>query len=101
MAQLGPLWLVQWGAWLVTSDDHAAEDVVGRLAPTPILLVHGTADRGVAPYHSDRLFELAGEPKEIWRVEGAGHLDVFSREAYRTRLVEYLTRACEGVAPAP
>jgi fermentation-respiration switch protein FrsA (DUF1100 family) len=97
MAHLGPLWLVQWGAWLVTSDAFAAEDVVGKLAPTPLLLIHGTEDRGVQPYHSERLFVLAGEPKEIWRVEGGKHLDAMRSERYRAKFVEYLTQACDSM----
>jgi uncharacterized protein len=94
-AQGGPLWLVQWGAWLVTSDAYSAEDSIGRLTPTPVLLIHGTEDRGVSPYHRERLHELAGNPKEIWLIEGGKHLDVFGSESNRKKLVEYLTKACE------
>lgn len=97
-SQLGPLWLVQWAAWLTTSDAYAAERVVDKLAPTPLLLVHGTDDRGVAPYHSERLYARADEPKAIWRIEGGGHLDAFRSEPYRTRLVEYLTEACNATS---
>lgn len=92
LAEMGPLWLIQWGAWLVTRDTYAAQDVVGRIAPTPILVIHGTADRGVKPYHSEWLYSAAGEPKDIWRVEGFGHLDVFKDPVYRERLVQFLTR---------
>jgi uncharacterized protein len=96
MAQFGPLWLVQWGAWLVTSDAFSAEGIVGKLAPTPILLIHGTEDRGVQPYHSEQLYELAGNPKDIWRVEGGKHLDAMQSDRYRAKFVEYLTRACDA-----
>lgn len=90
LAQMGPLWLIQWGVWLATSDEPNARGAVGRLAPTPVLIVHGTADRGVRPYHGDWLFEAAGEPRAIWRVEGARHLDVFHDPEYRERLVRFL-----------
>lgn len=93
VAALGPLWLVQWGVWLATPDTHAAEDIVDRLAPTPLLLVHGTEDRAVLPYHSERLFDAAREPKAIWRVEGVGHLQVFANARFRERLVGYLEDA--------
>ena len=94
-AQFGPLWLVQWGAWLVTSDAFAAEEVVGKLAPTAILLVHGTEDRGVQPYHSERLYSLAGNPRDIWRVEGGKHLDAFRTGPDQAKLAAYLTDACD------
>jgi fermentation-respiration switch protein FrsA (DUF1100 family) len=94
MASLGPLWLVQWGAWLVTSDAFAANHVVGQLAPIPLLLVHGTADEVVRPYHSEQLYELAGDPKEIWRVDGGKHVAAFNTSEAQRRLVEYLRNAC-------
>ena len=93
MAQMGPLWLVQWAAWLVTSDRFAAERVVGELSPTPLLVVHGTADRGVRPYHAERLFAAAADPKDIWRVEDAGHLQVFTDTVARERLVDFFKRS--------
>ena len=93
LAQMGPLWLIQWAVWLTTSDTYAAYTVVPRIAPTHILLVHGLADRGVRPYHSQWLFEAAKEPKEIWLVEGAGHLEVLREPGYREQLVERFQRA--------
>lgn len=50
-----------------------ATDAVGKLAPRPLLLVHGDADPEVPPHHAESLFEAAGEPKEIVRLPGAGH----------------------------
>ena len=90
LAQMGPLWLVQWAVWLVSSDRLAALDVVQELAPTPLLVVHGTEDTGVRPYHGRRLYDAAGEPKELWWVEGARHLRVFTEPEWRERLVAYL-----------
>jgi pimeloyl-ACP methyl ester carboxylesterase len=52
-----------------------AEDVVGRLAPRPLLLIHGGANMLHRPDESQRLFELAGEPKELVILEGKQHLD--------------------------
>jgi fermentation-respiration switch protein FrsA (DUF1100 family) len=93
LAQMGPLWLVQWAIWFVTSDAHAARGVVGRLTPTRILLVHGTADTVVQPYHSNWLFQAAGEPKALWRVPSFGHLKVFQDSRYREKLVQFFREA--------
>lgn len=100
MAQLGPLWLLQWAAWLVVSDKYCAKDVVGNLSPTRILLVHGTADSGVQPYHSEWLLNAADGPKDIWRVNGVGHLDVFDSDSYRTRLAQFFKDSLETNATA-
>lgn len=46
---------------------------VRRLRGRPLLLVHGTRDRTVLPEQAQRLFDAAGEPKEI-RWWDAGHI---------------------------
>ena len=99
LAQMGPLWLVQWGAWLATPDVPAAVDEVPRLAPAPLLLVHGTNDRGVHPRQSALLWAAAGEPREFWQVEGAGHLQIFHREDQRERLVAYFKARFAEASP--
>ena len=48
-------------------------DVVGQIAPRPLLLLHGLEDRQVPPDHGARLFAAAAAPKELWLVAGAGH----------------------------
>jgi len=60
-------------AWLddflpVTPVDH-----VDKIAPRPLLLVHGTEDDVVPIIYARRLFERAGEPRELKVIEGAGH----------------------------
>lgn len=51
------------------------EQVVSRIAPRPLLLVHGDRNELHRPEESRRLFELAGEPKELVWLEGAGHTE--------------------------
>ncbi len=46
---------------------------VGDVAPTPLLLVHGSLDDVVPPAAAQQLFEAAGEPKEMRILPGAGH----------------------------
>jgi hypothetical protein len=40
---------------------------------TPILNIHGTGDRNVAPENSAELYRARPEGSEIWKPEGAGH----------------------------
>lgn len=46
----------------------------------PVLIIHGTDDWTIPAYHGQRLFEAAGEPKELLWVEGAGHNNVVYRD---------------------
>ncbi|MFC1915273.1 alpha/beta hydrolase [Chloroflexota bacterium] len=48
-------------------------EYVARIAPRPLLLVHGSEDETVAVSGAHRLYDKAGEPKQIIVVNGAGH----------------------------
>ena len=47
---------------------------VGKIAPCPILFVHGEQDQYIPNF--DELYAAAGEPKQAWRVPGVGHTKV-------------------------
>jgi fermentation-respiration switch protein FrsA (DUF1100 family) len=57
----------------------------------PLLLIAGSADRHTTLEQSRALFAAAVEPKELWIVDGAAHidLDVFSAVAYRARILAF------------
>ena len=60
-------------AWWAEFAAAAPEEVIGKIAPRPVLLVHGDSD-DVIPYpHAERLFLAAGEPKELVRIPAGGH----------------------------
>jgi len=46
---------------------------VAGIAPRPLLLVHGSKDELVDVSHAHRLYNKAGEPKQLIIVNGAGH----------------------------
>ncbi|TBR20559.1 MAG: alpha/beta hydrolase [Candidatus Nitrosotenuis sp.] len=62
--------------WLLASGDFDNEREIRRLK-IPLLIINGTADSTVAPYHSQRLFDIAPKPCEYIRIEGAGHTTMF------------------------
>lgn len=68
--------------------------VVGKLAPRPILLMHGTYDDVVPPYHSERLFEFAQEPKELWLAPEAIHCGLQNKhpEEFKKRVLTFLRK---------
>ena len=48
-------------------------ECVAGIAPRALLLVHGDQDETVDISHAYKLFEKAGEPKQIAVIDGAGH----------------------------
>ncbi len=56
------------GFRLVTPVNHIA-----GIAPRPLLIVHGSRDETVAVSQAHRLYEAAGEPKQLVIIDGAGH----------------------------
>lgn len=49
--------------------------VVARIAPTPLLLVHGGRDGYFPVEHPQALRAAAGEPTELWLLPGMGHAE--------------------------
>lgn len=51
---------------------------ISRIAPRPVFLVHGTNDDEVHYSNSKKLFEKAGDPKQIWLIEGGNHIEAWN-----------------------
>ena len=62
-------------AWRVGYHFSQVEPVreIGRITPRPVLIIHGLLDRTVDPHDAVRLYEAAGEPKELWLIPACGH----------------------------
>ena len=103
---LGPaiLWLAgrRVGGDLEQSDPWRWVD---KIAPRALFLIHGEEDPYVSVEDVRRLYEEAGEPKELWIAPGAGHrrVDQVHPDDYRDRVVSffdrYLAATSEGVRP--
>ncbi len=79
-------------AYGVRLPDHwdppdSPEHVIGKIAPVPIVIVHGTDDRLFPVEHAKRLFEAAGEPKRLLLGEGFGHAEDGLRSGFARKLV--------------
>ena len=55
--------------------DIDAKEWIRRIAPRPVLLMQGGADRVVSADSGAKLFEAAGEPKELWFEPDVGHAE--------------------------
>jgi len=49
--------------------------VVGRIAPTPLLIAHGRADWLIPPHHAQVLYARAGEPKSLVLIDRGLHAE--------------------------
>lgn len=74
-------------------------EAVERIAPRPLLLIHGEHDTVINARHSRLILERAGEPKELWILDGLAHCRGLEGacDAYGERLVGFFRR----VLPRP
>jgi pimeloyl-ACP methyl ester carboxylesterase len=58
----------------------------------PILIVSGAKDRNTTPEDTRMLFSQAREPKELWLVPNAGHVDLHQADTteYESRILQFL-----------
>lgn len=56
-------------------DPEDPEDVIGKIAPTPVLLVHGRDDHFFDVDDAWRLYARAGEPKRLMLASRFGHAE--------------------------
>ena len=60
--------------WMVEDGKiHNPLNEVHKISPRPMLIIHGSDDVGIDLAGVKRLYELAGEPKDLVIVEGADH----------------------------
>jgi pimeloyl-ACP methyl ester carboxylesterase len=70
------------------------EAAMPRLAPRPLLMIHGAGDTYIKPEMAQAVFACASEPKEFWLVEGAKHnqsLQIAGDE-YRRRVLDFFLK---------
>jgi len=82
----------------ISIDDRIAPIAfVDKIAPIPLLIVHGTDDRVVPFHHGEKLYEQAAEPKLFWVIHDGRHIQMLSkfRSIYRPKLLEYLSKLSE------
>lgn len=57
--------------------NYALLDHVEEISPRPILMIAG--DRAASRFFSEQVYERAAEPKELYIVEDAEHIDLYDR----------------------
>jgi uncharacterized protein len=68
-------------------------DVVGSIAPRPLLVVHGTDDEWVPAAQGRALYERAGQPRSHIEIDGANHAFSWHREQLVKSIADWLAEA--------
>ncbi len=88
--------VIWWGERLsgIHLDDLRPLDDVAGVAPCPVLIMQAGADAVVPLDSGERLYQAAGQPKELWSIPGVGHVDFRQAlpQAYRERLLDFFER---------
>jgi pimeloyl-ACP methyl ester carboxylesterase len=85
-----------WDPWPEPPDALA-----GRLAPAPLLVVHGDADRYFPLDHARWLVEAARGPVELWVERGFGHAEAAATPELVERVAAWVLQQVGSPAPTP
>ncbi|WP_245592481.1 alpha/beta hydrolase [Actinomadura rifamycini] len=76
---------------------EAPHELAGRIAPVPLLVVHGDADAFFPLEHAHQLYGAAREPRELWVEPSFGHAEVAATPDLITRIARWAV----DVRPGP
>jgi pimeloyl-ACP methyl ester carboxylesterase len=79
---------------------EAPVEVVPRISPIPLLIVHGDRDHYFPVDHPNALYAAAKEPKELWLIEGFGHAESAATPELLDRIGAHLGDLIARGAPA-
>lgn len=76
------------------TEDIDATKWIAQISPRPVFLMQGGADVVISAVSGQRLYEAAGEPKELWFDPELGHVDFDTERAeeYERRVVQFFDR---------
>jgi pimeloyl-ACP methyl ester carboxylesterase len=72
---------------------EAPHELADRIAPVPLLVVHGDADTFIPLEHAHQLYDAASDPKELWIEPAFGHAEVAATPALIERIAKWATGA--------
>jgi pimeloyl-ACP methyl ester carboxylesterase len=79
-------------------------EAAARIAPVPLLIVHGDKDLYFPQEHARQLYMAAREPKELWLLPGMGHAEAATDSELVDRIARWIdqaTQAATELADAP
>jgi pimeloyl-ACP methyl ester carboxylesterase len=101
-AKLAPLLLWQLPLRVgVSADELRPIQKIAALG-SPLLVASGAEDRHTTWAETLRLYEAAAQPKELWRVEGAAHVDLHAYQPaeYQRRVLRFFAKHLRDEGPS-
>lgn len=105
-----PLWFYgtigMVGLRKISEERHCSfpslEKAMAKLAPRPLLMIHGGGDTYIKPDMAWALYQRAQEPKDLWIVEKAKHNQAhqLAKDEYAKRVLEFFDKNLGGSSPA-
>ncbi|MDR1461607.1 MAG: alpha/beta hydrolase [Azoarcus sp.] len=81
----------------IQADELRPIDAIAELG-SPVLIASGTRDQHTPWAETESIFAAATQPKELWAVEGAKHVDLYSFDpiAYESTVFRFLHQHLRG-----
>ena len=78
----------------VNSKSISPLKAIGQISPRPVFIINGEDDPRMLASDAKKLYEAAKEPKQLWLVPGAGHLEGYSvaGNEYKRRVVDFFNQ---------
>lgn len=75
----------------VTIDSVRPVDEIARISPRPVFLIQGMGDGMVPRDSAQRLYDTAGEPRQLWTENDVPHLNMYAyyRTRYTKRVIKF------------
>jgi fermentation-respiration switch protein FrsA (DUF1100 family) len=67
-------------------------EAAAKIAPVPLLIVHGDRDLYFPAEHARQLYAAARDPKELWIIPGMGHAESGTSEDLATRIAAWVDK---------
>jgi len=64
----------------VDMDEMNNEDIIGKISPRPVFLIHCKNDNYIDYYHGKRMFKAAKEPKQTWTADCNVHAEAWQSD---------------------
>jgi fermentation-respiration switch protein FrsA (DUF1100 family) len=85
----------RWENWVTQQTqlhmlEFEAQSMIHRITPTPLLMIVPMNDKTVLTASQLAAFEKAKEPKELFKVEDAGHFDIYRGEFFERNIARQL-----------
>lgn len=88
-SEIPALWAMERGG--LPRNEQPPIDEINKISPRAVLVVGGSDDHLVTPDFTRRLFDAAGQPKELMMIDKAGHGDYLAvgGDAFRGALIRF------------